>query len=81
MEPDNKIVEPALIGVLIRERRLSLKWTVEGMAKRVGCSSAMISLTETGVRTPRLPLLLRMLDRVGLKLTIDVDPDNPMSVS
>jgi HTH-type transcriptional regulator/antitoxin HipB len=57
--------------VAVRGRRKSLGWTQSELATRAHVSRQWISEFETGKPTAELGLVIRLLDALGLHLTLD----------
>ncbi len=56
------------IGRELRRARLSQEMTLDDVAKRCGYSKALISRVETGLTSPSMTSLVKMLASLGLKL-------------
>lgn len=67
-----RIYEADQVGHLVRTRRHERKWSAARLAKEAGISAAMVTLIETGRRTGSLEVLLRILEALDMKMTIQV---------
>ena len=54
------------LGDVLREEREAAGYSQRALAKAAGCSYAMISLSETGKRTPSLELLAEIAPVFGV---------------
>ena len=59
---------PADVAELIGKQRLSRGWTMERLANEVDVSHCYASLICSGKRTPHVPMLISILDRLGYDL-------------
>ena len=66
---------PIDLGVAIRERRRQIKLDQDGLAKRVGVSRKWIIDVEKGKPRAEVGLILRTLDLLGLRLSLDAPRD------
>lgn len=64
------IRRPEDIGALVRDQRRQLGLSQTQLAAQVGTSQRYISHLENGKRTLQLGLVLRVLDELGVGLTI-----------
>ncbi|QKG27001.1 helix-turn-helix transcriptional regulator [Actinomadura verrucosospora] len=62
------------IGTAIRLRRRALGITQAGLARLAGLDQPAVSRLESGSRLPPLPVLERVADVLGLRLTIALEP-------
>jgi HTH-type transcriptional regulator/antitoxin HipB len=58
----------------VRARREELGWSQRKLAERAGMTQPGIARFEAGGTTPTLPLLERLADALGLKLTVTLGP-------
>ncbi|GBE24286.1 helix-turn-helix protein [bacterium BMS3Bbin02] len=65
-------VEEQVAGSLLRLARLRLGLSQTAFADLVGIAQPTLSAYESGRRQPTMPTLLRMLDRAGLELRLDL---------
>ena len=69
-------------GAKIRRLRESLGMTMKELAERVGVSEMQISYYERGVKTPSVPVFMRIADVLGVKmddLKLDSDTNGEKS--
>jgi len=59
------------LGLVIRQRRKSLRWDQAQLAERVGVSRQWVIEMEKGKPRAELQLVLRTLNVLGLVLTVD----------
>lgn len=64
------IRRPEDIGALVRDQRKRLALSQAQLAEKVGTSQRYISHLESGKRTLQIGLVLRVLDVIGIALTI-----------
>jgi transcriptional regulator with XRE-family HTH domain len=67
------------IGLRVREKRQSLRWTLDQLAETAGISRRMVVNVEQGAANPSVGTLLRISDALGIGLpalveTPQVDP-------
>ena len=65
-------IEEQLVGSLLRSARLRLGLSQTAFADALGIAQPTLSVYESGRRQPTLPALLRMLNRAGLKLRLEL---------
>ncbi len=53
---------------LLREERKRRKLSNYAVSKRCGVSQTMLSLVDRGLRNPKIEILLRIADGIGVKL-------------
>jgi HTH-type transcriptional regulator / antitoxin HipB len=68
---------PIDLGFAIRDRRRRLALDQAALAKRVGVSRKWISDIEQGKPGAAVGLILRTLDALGLRLTLDTEQASP----
>jgi HTH-type transcriptional regulator/antitoxin HipB len=76
LQPDDYIMmlrAPIDLGFAIRDRRRHLRLRQEELAARVGVSRKWIIDVEKGKPRAEIGLLLRTLDALGLRLSLDSD--------
>jgi HTH-type transcriptional regulator/antitoxin HipB len=61
------------LGAAIRDRRHNLGWTQAALASKVGVTRDWVIDLEAGQGNPQLRHLLRALDILGLRLTVERD--------
>ena len=66
----------SILGLRIRECRRSLRMTQQGLANRVYCTKAMISLIERGKALPSIELLVRIAEALGERPGYFLDPED-----
>ena len=64
---------PLDIGQAIKDRRRGLGWDQDELAQRVGASRKWLIEVEKGKPRAEIGLLLRALDVLGLRLSIDAE--------
>jgi y4mF family transcriptional regulator len=65
------------IASAVRGRRTYLNLSQSALAERTGVSRKWISEFEAGKTTAELALVIRVLDELGFKLDLDLDPSTP----
>ncbi len=65
-------IEEQVAGSLLRSARLRLELSQTAFANVLGIAQPTLSAYESGRRQPTLPTLLRMLNRAGLDLRLDL---------
>ncbi|HEV2636869.1 MAG TPA: helix-turn-helix transcriptional regulator [Actinocrinis sp.] len=60
------------LGKVVRERREELQWTQTELARRAGMRQPAVARFEAGGTVPTIPLLERLADALGLKLTVQL---------
>lgn len=60
------------IGKLMQQRRELLAINQEDLAEMTGITAKTIYLVETGKGNPSLATLTKLLDTLGLEITIDI---------
>jgi transcriptional regulator with XRE-family HTH domain len=65
-------IEEQVSGSLLRSARTRLGLSQTGFADVLGIAQPTLSAYESGRRQPTLPTLLRMLDRAGLELRLEL---------
>jgi HTH-type transcriptional regulator/antitoxin HipB len=63
----------------VRTRREELSWSQRELAGRAGMTQPGVARFEAGGTTPTLPLLERLADALGLRLTVTLAPDQRRS--
>jgi HTH-type transcriptional regulator/antitoxin HipB len=63
----------------VRARREELGWSQRQLAERAGMTQPGVARFEAGGTTPTLPLLERLADALGLKLTVTLAPEQRRS--
>jgi HTH-type transcriptional regulator/antitoxin HipB len=58
----------------VRLRREQLGWSQRQLAQRAGMTQPGVARFEAGGTTPTLPLLERLADALGLRLTVTLSP-------
>jgi transcriptional regulator with XRE-family HTH domain len=58
---------------LLREERKRRKLSNYAVSKRCGVSQTMLSLVDRGLRNPKIEILLRIADGIGVKLPVVID--------
>jgi HTH-type transcriptional regulator / antitoxin HipB len=58
----------------VRNRREELGWSQRQLAERAAMTQPGVARFEAGGTTPTLPLLERLADALGLKLTVTLAP-------
>jgi len=61
------------LGAAIRDRRHKFGWTQAGLAGKVGVTRDWVIDLEAGRGNPQLRHLLRALDVLGLRLSVEAD--------
>lgn len=61
------------LGAAIKDRRRNLGWTQAALASKVGVTRDWVIDLEAGRANPQLRHLLRALDFLGLRLTVERD--------
>lgn len=64
------MVKPEEIGAVIRARRVREKMTLEEMAALTGIGINTLSRLERGVGNTQLGVLLKVLDALGLEMSL-----------
>lgn len=64
------MVKPEEIGAVIRARRVREKVTLEEMAALTGIGINTLSRLERGVGNTQLDVLLKVLDALGLEMSL-----------
>lgn len=64
------MVKPEEIGAVIRARRVKEKVTLEEMAALTGIGINTLSRLERGVGNTQLGVLLKVLDALGLEMSL-----------
>ena len=59
----------------VRLRREQLGWSQRQLAERAGMTQPGVARFEAGGTTPTLPLLERLADALGLRLTVTLGPE------
>ena len=62
------------LGNVVRERREELGWSQTELGRRTGMRQPAIARFEAGGTTPTLPVLERLAEALGLKLTVQMTP-------
>jgi len=62
------------LGKVVRERREELHWTQTELARRAGMRQPAVARFEAGGTVPTIPLLERLAEALGLKLTVQMTP-------
>jgi transcriptional regulator with XRE-family HTH domain len=65
-------IEEQVAGSLLRSARTRLGLSQTGFADMLGIAQPTLSAYESGRRQPTLPTLLRMLNRAGLELRLEL---------
>lgn len=65
-------IDEQVAGSLLRLARLQLGLSQTGFADLLGIAQPTLSAYESGRRQPTLPTLLRMLNRAGLELRLEL---------
>ena len=65
-------IEEQVAGALLRSARLRLGLSQTAFADVLGIAQPTLSAYESGRRQPTLPTLLRMLNRAGLELRLEL---------
>ncbi len=65
-------IDEQVAGSLLRSARLRLGLSQTGFADVLGIAQPTLSAYESGRRQPTLPTLLRMLNRAGLELRLEL---------
>ena len=65
-------IDEQVAGALLRSARLGLGLSQTGFADVLGIAQPTLSAYESGRRQPTLPTLLRMLNRAGLDLRLEL---------
>jgi HTH-type transcriptional regulator / antitoxin HipB len=63
----------------VRTRREELGWSQRQLAERAGMTQPGIARFEAGGTTPTIPLLERLAEALGLRLTVALGPDQRRS--
>jgi HTH-type transcriptional regulator/antitoxin HipB len=70
------------LGQAIKDRRRRLGWDQDELAQRVGASRKWLIEVEKGKPRAEIGLLLRALDALGLRLSLDpATPSSPKQAS
>ncbi len=69
------------VASAVRGRRMDLKLSQSALAGRTGISRKWISEFEAGKATAEFALVMRVLEGLGLKLELDVDPSSPTAAT
>jgi transcriptional regulator with XRE-family HTH domain len=67
-----KTIEERVAGSLLRSARSQLGLSQTAFADLMGIAQPTLSAYESGQRQPTLPTLLRMLERAGLELRLEL---------
>lgn len=62
------------LAEVVRLRREELGWSQRQLAERAGMTQPGVARFEAGGTTPTLPLLERLADALGLRLTVTLGP-------
>lgn len=65
------IKEAGEIGLFVREQRKSRHISQMDFSENIGSTQATICRTETGIKSPRLDTLIKMLSGLGCTLVIE----------
>jgi transcriptional regulator with XRE-family HTH domain len=68
------------IGVRVRQKRQSRRWTLDQLAEAAGVSRRMLVNVEQGAANPSVGTLLRISDALGVGLPALVEPPKPKPV-
>jgi quercetin dioxygenase-like cupin family protein len=68
------------IGVRVRQKRQSRRWTLDQLAEAAGVSRRMVVNVEQGAANPSVGTLLRISDALGVGLPALVEPPQPKPV-
>src|SRR5688572_19441983 len=68
------------IGVRVRQKRQSRRWTLDQLAEAAGVSRRMVVNVEQGAANPSVGTLLRISDALGVGLPALVAPATPKPV-
>lgn len=63
----SKMLEPPLLGPLLRERRRRLDWSLEQLAAESGVSRSMLSQIERGAANPTFATLWNVMQALGVE--------------
>ena len=63
----------------VRSRREELGWSQRQLAERAGMTQPGVARFEAGGTTPTIPVLERLANALGLRLTIALGPDERRS--
>jgi transcriptional regulator with XRE-family HTH domain len=58
---------------LLRDERKRRKLSNYAVSKRCGVSQTMLSLVDRGLRNPKIEILLRIADGIGIKLSFIIE--------
>lgn len=70
-----KLLNPAVIGALVRERREAAGLTQTQLAERIGASRFWVAAFEKGKPSAELGLALKAIQVLGLSIRIQPDSD------
>lgn len=62
------------LGEAVRHRREELEMTQSELAKRAGLQQPAVARFEAGGTMPTIPMLERLADALGLRLTVEFRP-------
>ena len=65
------------VASAVRGRRIDLNLSQSALAERTGISRKWISEFEAGKTTAEFALVIRVLEALGFKLDLDLDPSTP----
>jgi len=62
------------LGEAVRSRREELGWSQRQLAERAGMTQPGVARFEAGGTTPTIPVLERLANALGLRLTVTLEP-------
>jgi len=62
------------LGEAVRTRREELGWSQRQLAERAGMTQPGVARFEAGGTTPTIPVLERLANALGLRLTVTLEP-------
>ena len=62
------------LGEAVRTRREELGWSQRQLAKRAGMTQPGVARFDAGGTTPTIPVLERLANALGLRLTVTLEP-------
>ncbi|HEX3487932.1 MAG TPA: helix-turn-helix transcriptional regulator [Streptosporangiaceae bacterium] len=63
------------LSEVVKLRREELGWSQRQLAERAGMTRPGVARFEAGGTTPTIPLLERLADALGLRLTVTLSPE------
>lgn len=72
-----KLINPAVLGALVRERREAAGLTQTQLAERIGASRFWVAAFEKGKPSAELGLALKAIQALGLSIQIEPEKDTP----